>query len=251
MSDHAVELIVQADTLQTFVDQLAALVDECVIEASPDGLAAATIDPANVAQVDVELDPEATESFDVDETTEIGVNVTRLDEALDFADSDQLVHLALDTETQHLIVSVGDFKAEIAVIDPKSIRDQPDIPDLDLPTTALLDADALGQAVDAADWVGDYIGVRTSNDKSELVFEGEGDTNAAEVRLEAGDLEDAQLADADSLFSIDYWSDLQSPIPSDVAVTLQVGEECPVRRRFSFAEGRGRVVQLIAPRMRS
>ncbi|TKX77190.1 DNA polymerase sliding clamp, partial [Halorubrum sp. SD626R] len=56
---------------------------------------------------------------------------------------------------------------------------------------------------------------------------------------------------ADSLFSLDYLKDMNKAIPSDAEVTVELGEEFPVKLHYGFAEGLGNVTFMLAPRIQS
>jgi proliferating cell nuclear antigen len=44
---------------------------------------------------------------------------------------------------------------------------------------------------------------------------------------------------------------MNKAIPSDAEVTMELGEEFPVKLHFEFAEGLGQVTYMLAPRIQS
>ena len=56
---------------------------------------------------------------------------------------------------------------------------------------------------------------------------------------------------ADSLFSLDYLKDMNKAIPSDAEVTIELGEEFPVKLHYQIAEGMGNITYMLAPRIQS
>ena len=240
--------IVSADTLQATLDSVGVLVDECKIHLEEGGLEIRAVDPANVGMVDLALEAEAFESYEANGGL-IGVNLVRLLDIAGMADSDQLVHLELDEETRKLHISIDGLEYTLALIDPESIREEPDLPDLDLPATVVIEGRDIDRAVKAADMVSDHIELGV--DEAEAVFyvEAEGDTD--DVHLDTEDLIDLVAGPATSLFSLDYLKDMNKAIPSAAEVTMELGEEFPVKLHFDIAEGQGQVTYMLAPRIQS
>src|SRR6056297_2866249 len=209
--------IVSAETLGTALDSVSVLVDECKIHLEEDGIAIRAVDPANVGMVDLSLDSAAFESYEADGGL-IGVDLSRLEDIAGMADSGQLIQLELDEETRKLHIQIDGLEYTLALIDPDSIRQEPDIPDLDLPAL--------------------------------IVIEG-ADTDHVHLELGRDDLVDLTAGPAHSLFSLDYLKDMNKAIPNDVEVSIELGEEFPVKLHFETAEGLGEVSYMLAPRIQS
>ncbi|MEF8782730.1 MAG: DNA polymerase sliding clamp [Haloarculaceae archaeon] len=242
--------IVSADTLQATLDSVGVLVDECKIHLEGGGLEIRAVDPANVGMVDLTLDSSAFESYEADGGL-IGVNLVRLQDIAGMADSDQLVHLELDEETRKLHISIDGLEYTLALIDPESIREEPDLPDLDLPATIVIEGRDIDRAVTAADMVSDHIELGVDEDEETFYVKAEGDTDDVHLELGAGDLIDLVVGSASSLFSLDYLKDMNRAIPADAEVTMELGEEFPVKLHFDIAEGEGTVTYMLAPRIQS
>src|SRR6056297_4364413 len=148
--------IVSAETLTSALDSISVLVDECKIHLEEDGLEIRAVDPANVGMVDLSLDSAAFESYEADGGL-IGVNLSRLEDIAGMADAGQLVHLELDEETRKLHIAIDGLEYTLALIDPDSIRQEPDLPDLDLSSHVVIEGKDINRAVTAADMVSDHI----------------------------------------------------------------------------------------------
>ena len=245
-----VAAIVDVDDLSDALEPVSALVDECKIRVEDDGIQIRAVDPANVGMVDMSLDARAFESYEGDGEV-LGVDLERLEDVLSMGESRDLVHLELDAETRKLHIEIDGLEYTLALIDPDSIRQEPDIPDLDLAGTYLFEGKHLSRAVRAADLCSDHIAIEARSD-DELVFAAEGDTDDVEVTLGQDELESGEL-DVDecrSLFSLDYLKDMSKPI-GDSAVTMHVGDEFPVKFRYYGADGKLTVTNLLAPRIQS
>jgi proliferating cell nuclear antigen len=242
--------IVSAETLTSALDSVSVLVDECKIHLEEDGLEIRAVDPANVGMVDLSLDAAAFESYEADGGL-IGVDLSRLEDIAGMAESGQLVQLELDEETRKLHIQIDGLEYTLALIDPDSIRQEPDIPDLDLPAEVVLEGKDVNRSVTAADMVSDHIALGVDEAEEFFYVDAEGDTDDVHLELTQDDLIDLQLGPAHSLFSLDYLKDMNKAIPGDTEVTLALGEEFPVKIYFGFAEGQGQVTYMLAPRIQS
>ncbi|MCY4729479.1 DNA polymerase sliding clamp [Natronomonas gomsonensis] len=242
--------IVSADTLGDALDSVSVLVDECKIRLDEEGLTIRAVDPANVGMVDLELSETAFESYETDGGV-IGVNLDRLEDIVGMADSGQLVHLELDEETRKLHIQLDGLEYTLALIDPDSIRQEPDLPDLDLAAEIVIEGKDIARSVKAADMVSDHIALGVDADAEEFFVEAEGDTDDVHLELGREDLIDLTAGEARSLFSLDYLKDMNKAIPKDAEVTMELGEEFPVKMHFDFAEGDGHVTFMLAPRIQS
>jgi proliferating cell nuclear antigen len=242
--------IVSASTLQGALDSVSVLVDECKVRLNDDEFSIRAVDPANVGMVDLTLEAAAFEAYEADGGV-IGVNLARLEDIAGMAGSDDLIHLELDEETRKLHIEMDGLSYTLALIDPDSIREEPDIPDLDLPASIVLEGAQLDRGVTAADMVSDHIRLRVDEDAEAFSVEAEGDTDDVDLELTREDLIDLTAGPADSLFSLDYLKDMNRAIPGDAEVRIELGEEFPVKLHYAFAEGLGTVTFMLAPRIQS
>jgi proliferating cell nuclear antigen len=243
---------IDADTLRDALDPVTALVNECKIHLDGDGWRITAVDPANVGMIDLEIGTEAFDGYTGDGEV-IGVNLDRLTDVLSMADGDDTVDIELDTETRKLGISIGGLSYTLALINPDSIRQEPDIPDLNLPATYVAEGRELSRAVTAADLCSDHVEMRgPDGDTFEIVAEG--DTDDVEVTIDGeGLLSGAHTGEGpvESLFSLDYLEDMAQPIGADTEVSVVLGSEMPVKLRYSLADGRVSVVNMLAPRVQS
>jgi proliferating cell nuclear antigen len=242
--------IVSASTFGDALDSVSVLVDECKIRLNEDELTIRAVDPANVGMVDLTLEAAAFESYEADGGV-IGVNLNRLEDIVGMANADDLVHLELNEETRKLHIQIDGLSYTLALIDPDSIRQEPDIPDLDLASNIVVEGRQLDRGIKAADMVSDHIRLRVDETEEAFYIEAEGDTDDVDFELAREDLIDLVPGPADSLFSLDYLKDMNKAIPSDAEVTVELGEEFPVKLHYDIAEGLGEVTYMLAPRIQS
>jgi proliferating cell nuclear antigen len=167
------------------------------------------------------------------------------------ANSGDLIHLELDEETRKLHIEIDGLSYTLALIDPDSIRQEPDIPDLDLAAEIVVEGAQIDRGIKAADMVSDHIRLRVDEADEIFYIEAEGDTDDVDLALTREDLIALTAGPADSLFSLDYLKDMNKAIASDAEVTIELGEEFPVKLHYGFAEGLGQVTFMLAPRIQS
>jgi len=243
-------IILSADTLQDTLDSVGALVDECKIHFEDDHLAIRAVDPANVGMIDLNLESAAFESYNGNGET-IGVNLNRLDDIASMADSGQLVHLTLDLEVGKMNIRIDGLTYNLALIDPNSIRQEPDVPDLDLPARISLETGMLKRGTKAADMVSDHITLAVDVDEEVFLIEAEGDTDDTSLELGSDDVIDLQVGEASSLYSLGYLQDMVKAIPKNAEVTIELGEDFPCKLHFDYGEGMGHTTYMLAPRIQS
>ncbi len=242
--------IVTASTLQDVLGAVGALVEECKIHLDEEGLSIRAVDAATVGMVDVTLSAEAFESYEADGGL-IGVNLGRLSDIAKMASGDDPIHLELNQETGKLEIKLDGLEYTLALIDPDSIRQEPDIPDLDLPARIVLEGADLNRAVRAADMVSDHIAMGVTVETEEFYIDAEGDTDDVHLALGTDELIELDAGDAHSLFSLEYLKEMNGAIDSDAEVIIELGEEHPVTLSFQIAEGFGDVTYMLAPRIQS
>lgn len=243
-------LIAEAEPLTDFVDALDALVDEIKLQVSPGGIRARAVDPANVACCQVDLSPDAFAEYDADGGELIGLNLARLDDVLGFADDDDLVMLDLDKETRKLNIQVEGLDYTLALIDPDMIRQDPEIPDLELGTDVVMEGRDLSRGVDAADMASDHVRLLGDPDADSVEMRAEGDKDDAALELNRDDLTpNSEIADTEGLYSLDYLKDLRKPVPADTPVRLRFGTDVPLKLNYEYADGAGDVLFMLAPRL--
>jgi proliferating cell nuclear antigen len=267
-----------AEDVKHLFEPVARLVDECRVHLSSSGVEIRAADPANVAMVDLQADPELFHSFQASEGT-LGIPLERLLSVLKMADSDSsLVEFHLDYETRKLLVVVDGVEYSMALLDPQSIRKEPDIPDFEPPASGELGASVLKQGIKATDMVGDSCRLRANRAKESLMISADGDTDSVEYKLGPTDdglesfamddtwqppSEDSDEPSTDgrpdglsdeavqSSFSLDYLKDMRPVLPNDGNLEFTLGDNLPLDLAFSLADGSVDVKYLLAPRIQT
>jgi proliferating cell nuclear antigen len=241
-----------ASVLETALDDVAVLVDECVLHVDDDGITVDAMDPATVAMVSLSVDAGAFEAYSAPaDGLRLGVALDRLRDVLGMADGNQLVKLAFDPEKRTLHVRVGELAYTLALVDPDAIRSPPDTVDLadQYAATVSLPGREVSRAVAAADMVSDHLEMGVDEGDERFYVRADGDTDTVAVDFPAGDCEEFDAGDAHSLFSLQYLSAVERAVPADEAVRLRLGEEAPVEVEFAVADGHGTARYVVSPRL--
>lgn len=259
MSEIVVSGIIEAGRLSDFAETFASkavgmdqpLVHEAKLHFDEDGVRVICVDAANVAMLGpCQLHPRAFEHYEPTGSVTIAIDLTKLINRLGPADYSQPVEFEIDMETRHFRLSYGAAETTIAMIDPESVRNEPDVPGLDLPNMVTLTGEKLSDAIDVVDMVSDHIDVLGDVDGRCVVFRGRGDTDDATVTYSDEDVLDSDVVENhESKFSIDYMRALAKPIPDDAEVTIHFGDEFPIRMGWSMFDNAFDVTQTLAPRV--
>ncbi|MDS0296995.1 DNA polymerase sliding clamp [Halogeometricum luteum] len=239
---------IQSEPLKNILRALRATVDEARVNIDESGIRVRAVDPANVAMDDLDLSASAFESFEATPGV-IGIDLDRLWDAVSLANKGDLVQLHLDTESRKLVVAVTGLEFQMACLDPATIRSEPTLPELELPASVTVDRDTLRQGVKAADLVADHVGFRMDPEEEVFRIDAEGDTDSVDFGIDADDWEAVTLAEASSLFSLDYMKRIVRTIPKGESVTVDFGTEFPAMLSHDIADGNGSIVRMLAPRI--
>ncbi|WP_406659859.1 DNA polymerase sliding clamp [Methanolobus sp. ZRKC3] len=239
---------IDADTLKSSIETLSVLVDEARFRISPEGLSVRAVDPANVAMVSFELNSGAFDEFSADDC-EIGMDLSKINDIFGVAGKDDKVTMELDEMSQKMSLKLGGLSYTLALLDPSTIRAEPRIPQLELPTEVVLHGKELQRAVKAAEKISDHMLLGIDGDN--FYMEAEGDTDRVRLEMPKDQLIDLKSGDARSLFSLDYLSDIVKPASKSNEITMELGKDFPVKISFSIANGEGKVGYLLAPRIES
>ena len=239
---------IQSEPLKDVLRALRATVHEARVKIDETGIRVRAVDPANVAMDDLNLSASAFESYDATPGV-IGVDLDRLWDPVSLANKGDLVQLHLDTESRKLVVAVTGLEFQMACLDPATIRSEPTLPELELPASVTVDRDTLRQGVKAADLVADHVGFRMDPEEEVFRIDAEGDTDSVDFRIDADDWEAVTLAEASSLFSLDYMKKIVRTIPAGTAVTIDFGTEFPAMLSYDIGDGDGSMIRMLAPRI--
>ncbi len=251
---------INPDSLMKALEPVTTLVDEAKLHVSENGIHTKAVDPANVGMVEMHLGRDEFEELETDELV-LGVNLKMfMRQIQDIADEpvgdeEQTLHLELNEETRRVSIwaTPGSMEFTMSLIDPESIRQEPDIPEMDLPGQVQVMSSYFDHAVKTAKNYSEHITLGMNDDDGTFYMSANGDTDDWEAVLEDDHhaVHSLETATVKSIFSLDYFDDIRKGIPSNVSVDMEMGEEFPVRIMFDFLDSNAAVTYMIAPRIES
>jgi len=229
------EIITDGATMKPFVNIITQFVREARLHVSEHGLSVRAADRENVAACEVKLDAAAFESFEVSDETTLGVNLNEFKRLIRRARKGHDDTLTLSLNQYELSATVARGYADhnvvsqgtLGLIDPASVREEPDIPELDRSVEITLPhgpfTDALSYGVGAHDYV--ELAVKGVNQHTDAFYvSGESDTRAESVAVDNVTCP----ATAESLYDSDRLSDLLAATsevsPKEVTLTFDDGK---------------------------
>jgi len=246
----------EAGELRTFFNQASVLVDECKLQATREGLLIRAVDAANVGMVDVSFTTNLCEAF-VATRGVIGLNLDRVEDVLKLANASDIVEFEFDQQTRKMEIRNNGLDYTLSTIDPKSIREEPEIPDLELTVESVLTVDAMKRGLKAASMVSEHVTIQSeaASSSEEVVIEAEGDTDTVELEINGDDIVDYQAGNApdntvESMFSLDYLKSMKKAFPtgSDTEpLDIRFGSEFPIN--VVYSQEAIRTEYMLAPRI--
>lgn len=246
------EALIKAETLQTALTLVNALVDESHLHLSEDGITLPAMDPATVAAVDLSVDTTGFEAIDAHDV-HLGINVSQFRDIVQMADREQLIELSLDPETHKFDIKMGELTYTLGLFDADAIRSPLDQSTLDLEFAGevRLEATDMDRAVQAAEMVSNHLTLGIDATNAMFYVEAEGDTDEILFAMAEDDLVELTPKDVQSLFSVEYLRAINRALPRNGAIDLQFGTEMPLLIRSTFADNAGHVEYLVSPRISS
>jgi proliferating cell nuclear antigen len=244
---------IEASELANFLNNTSVLVEECKIRTSPSGLRIRAVDPANVSMVDTTLDASAFESYDTTAGV-LGVYLDRLEEVVNLANSGDVISLDYNPDTRKVELSTNGIDYTLALLDPDSIRQEPELPALDLACELEVEAGPVARGVKAATMVSEHIEFRAVPEpgNDHLVIAADGDTDDVNLTVGQEELLSSSFGqEAGSLFSLDYMEDIKKALPKSGELRLELGHEFPLKIHFSGCDGAMQTEFMLAPRISS
>lgn len=237
---------VRAEVLKEVTDVISTLVDEAKFNIGPDGISVRAVDPAHVAMVDLSLDKGAFEEYRGEEE-EIGIDMDKIKEVLRLARAGDTIAIQHDGEKNRLVFNVGNVTRQMALVDTAGMAETK-VPNLNLPAKIVVKTEELRQGIRASESVSDHIALSASQEGFEMVSEG--DTDSVRLQLGRDQLQELHAKEkVRSLFPLDYFSNMVKAISSAETVTINLGNDYPVKMEFTVAGNKGKVTYLLAPRI--
>jgi proliferating cell nuclear antigen len=239
---------IDADTFREAIDAIAALVTECRLHADAGGIRTRAVDTANVAMVSMDLKKDAFKSFSATKD-ELGIDIAKMKNILGMVSKGDPLSMSLPEAGHKLEMSFQSYRYSITLLDVNTIRKDPNPPTIELPGKIVIAGEALNSAIRAASVVSDKIALGIDPKAQKFFMVAEGDTDHIRLELGKDELVSLSNVEARSLFSLDYLKDMGKVMARAPQVEIALGIDHPVKFSFTFADGKGTVDYLLAPRI--
>jgi len=239
---------IEQKRIATFCNICRALVPECRLIVTPEGISTLAVDTANVAMVQVNLPKESFEEFR-EEKTEIGMDVTKWKTAIDLL-QDGPITIDLVKTSGKIVFADGRYTYTHVPLDPRVVRKRPNPPNITLPATVVIDSKEFHESIKAMSVIGDKVRF-TAKGVGLLTLDSEGDTDrlVKEIQCKDGSKNSAEggTGTVASLFSLDYMRDIAKVMKEAGTINVYVGHEHPIR--FDFDLDGMECSYMLAPRI--
>jgi len=218
------------DSMKTISD----LISEGLFQFTEDGIKLIAADPAMVGLVDFKIEEEVFENYELDEETKVGLNLENLYSILRRANKDDTITFELDDENSkfHITMENSSTRNFSLPILNLSEDDIPSTDQLDFTVTGELETDLLESAIKDAMVVSDSVTITASNSEIEISAEGDQSNAKFTATDESEDVIELEGTNAKSMFSLDYLSKMIGGKKVADTVTVNLGEDFPMRLEF-------------------
>ena len=161
------------------------LVTEARFKITPDAIELVAMDPANVAMVIFKLLSSTFTEYNIENPTEIAINLSNLKQILRRAKPNDMLSIELDSENKLKIQlkgnSVRTFSLPIIELEEKEQK----VPSLNFPLTITTTTDVLNDAIEDVDIVAESVSFIAEPKK--LTIQAEGDLSKAHIEINEGE----------------------------------------------------------------
>ncbi len=241
------QLTIKPEVMRTIVDILSTIVEEARIVFDETKMLVRVVDASHVALIEMEVDSAAFEAWNADDTI-LGLELQKLRDLVSLAGSDDLIDFTYDEALGSVNIVVGEVDRTIRPLDHSLMKD-PRVPDLELKNKVTIQTSKLNRALKAAKQVGDL--VTLSLDRQQFSLHVSNDQDSVTVSHEAGQLEALECdSPVKSTYSIGYLAQMVARVDGITeSIDVLFDDKMPLRMEFTFADGCGRMVYFLAPRI--
>lgn len=215
--------------LKDSISIISELVNEGSFKITPDAIELVAMDPANVAMVIFKLLSSAFTEYEVEQTTEIAINLNNLKQILRRAGpSDTLM---LETEENKLKITLRGttkrtFSIPIINVESKEQR----IPELSFGTSIKAQSHMLNEAIEDVDIVGESVSFSAETGK--FTVSAEGDLSKAHIEIKHDEKTTVNMHETGLLrakYSIEYLKKMIAGSKLSNEVLIQFNKDYPLR----------------------
>lgn len=233
------------------IGPISKLIEEAAFTFTPKGVGMKAMDPSRVALVDFELSANGFDSYEIEGTRILGMNLEEMSKFFSRAKkSDELIFSFQEGENRLVLTfkgtSIRKFTLPLIEIEEKELPE----PELDFTASAKVLAGMIKDGLKDASLVTDKVRFELLDEH--FLMTAESDTGSAEMKLPVGSegLQELKVDEtARAMYNIGYLDDIINVASSNDIIEIHLGTDLPLQLDFPLAGGKGRLRFLLAPRI--
>ncbi|MFQ6072866.1 MAG: DNA polymerase sliding clamp [Methanosarcinales archaeon] len=252
------KFVLDGRILKQFVNCCSVISKEGLLRIDPNKWRSVISDPANVSMIDITLNNDAFEVYEFEkegeeeEEKKIGLDLNKLADLLKMAEKEDSVELVIENNKMNL--QIKELKYSVLLLDPDVIKKENDPPQLDPPAQVIITGSEFNRACKAAEKVSKYISLGVEEDSEGggpplFYMEAKGDADSVRLEINRDYLIGMKASTVRSLFSLEYLDQINKAYSKNSEITLDLGNDYPLRLTFEIADGFGECVYYLAPRI--
>ena len=231
---------------------LSELVTDVNLLVDKDKIEMIAADPANVSMVIYKLLSSAFAEYDVDQETQIAVNLDSLKQVLRRVKPADIIEIDLDGESSKLRLTLKGDSTRVFNIALLNLEDQEQkIPKLNFPLTISTTSAYFDEAVEDAGIIGESVSLIA--DKKKFTISSEGTTSNARVDLSQDDKTKILINTENKIkskYSIEYLKKMIKASKLAEEVTIQFAEDYPLKLDY-LVKDKLSIQYILAPRVQN
>lgn len=232
--------------IQSILKSATVVVHECRMMFEESTVTIRGTDPAGVGLVLIEISEEAFSDITIN-SGEACLDISEMTDMIGTVGTGEDVDLKI--VDHELNIDTLDLSFTLSQINPDSLEQDHEKPDLELPAEVVLDSSAFQRGIDAADLVADHVEFGISEDDSSFYMEAKGDVNRVILQKKKHDLVTLTTEPVNSTYSIGYLKDICTAIPDDNELSINLGNDYPTEISFNILEDNATVTYFVSPRL--
>ncbi len=238
---------------KTCIGTMVNLIEEGAFKFTSDGVRMKAMDPSHVALVDFELPAAAFTEYNFKQPVTLGLNLAEMNKVVYRAKAEDELILELDENIHRLAImfkGTSTRRLSLPLIDVR----EAELPEPKIQFTATADilAGVIQDGLRDAELISDN--VRFELNENGFYVSAVGDKGTTELKLDKGDkgLVNLSVKDpAQAMFNLNYLTDMTKAATSADVIKINLGTNLPIQLDFPIAEGKGKLLFLLAPRIES
>ncbi len=242
------ELVISdASFFKKCIDAIVNLVDEGTFIVSSDGLHLRTMDPSQIAMVDFVLPKSAFSKIEVEEKTNVGVNLSDLSKILARTRAGEKLSISVDEKDSKLLLEFSGGSRrhfKLPLLESSSVL--PKEPKVEFDSNIKIKGRHFKDILHDAGLLSSHVVLQV--DDSEFVVEAHGDSGDLHVQTKKeGLIAMTTKSKSRSMFPFQYLDDITRACPDETDISVDMKSDAPIK--ISYEINDAKIAYYLAPRV--